>query len=102
MRRAGDVEHDGVGRIEPDQRREAPAPFGRSGEQRGFRSRIGVGRVEPRMHGARIGQRHAGDEAEFQRQGIAGGEAQRALLQDERGERAGGRKTLSPFFTGRG
>ena len=46
--------------MQPDERRIAVAPVGDGFEELPVGERIGVDRLEPRMHGARVGQRHAG------------------------------------------
>ena len=59
MRAAGDIEHETVGRIEPDQRRITIAPIGDGEQQTLVGIGIGVHAAKTRIHGARIGKRHA-------------------------------------------
>ena len=78
MRAAGDVEHKTVRRIEPDQRRVAVAPIGDGFEQTPVGLRIGVRDRQARIHGARVGEPHAGLKAEPRRAVVQGGDALRA------------------------
>ena len=63
MRAAADVEQQAVGRIAGHQRRVAQAPVGDVFEQGGVGFGVFLDRLERRMHGARLRQRHAGREA---------------------------------------
>ena len=75
MRAAGDVEQQPVRRIEPDQRRIAVAPVGDRFEQREVGMRVRIRDRDPRMHRARVGERHADLEAERRRGVVHGGKA---------------------------
>ena len=59
MRAAGNVEHQPVGRLEPDQRCVAVAPVGDRFEQREVRMLVGIRDPDLRIHRACVGQRHA-------------------------------------------
>ena len=60
MRRAGDVEHGAIRRIERRKRREAAAPVGDSGQRRGLRRFVRRAANEAGQDGASIRQRQAG------------------------------------------
>ena len=98
MRAAGDVEHQPVRRIEPDQRRIAVAPVGDRFEQTPVGLRIGIRDRQARIHRARIGERHAGLEAEPRRGVVQGGDPQRALdrRDDDKGFSRRGRAARDP------
>ena len=106
MGAAGDVEHEAVGRIEADQRRVAVAPVGDGIEQAAVRRRLAGGDGKAGKHRARIGERHAGPQAEALRRIVHGDDPLRALdrLGDDerlirRGQAAGepiGRKPPQP------
>lgn len=85
MRRAGDVEHHAVRRIERGKRRKAPAPIGDRSKRRGFGNRIGRKATQAGEDSARIGNRHAGPHTAPRGGGIDGGENLRVLdLKDRR------------------
>ncbi len=75
---AGHVEHQAVV-IERDERRVALGPVGDRGKERGVGGRVLVDRVKRRDHGAGIGERLAGLEAEAHCCLIEGDEAERTL-----------------------
>jgi hypothetical protein len=79
MSAAGDVEHEAVRRIEADQRRVAVAPVGDDIEQPAVRRRIAGGDDKGGKHGAGIGERHAGPQAETLRRIVHGHDALGAL-----------------------
>ena len=79
MGAARDVEHQAVGRIEADQRRITVAPVGDAFKQAPVRLLVARRDGQRRIHGARIGERHADPQAEPVRRVIHGHDAQRAL-----------------------
>ena len=103
---AGDVEHKAVGRIEADQRRVAVAPVGDGVDETPVRFLVALGDRKRRIHGARIGERHAEPQAEALGRIVHGHDPLRALdrLDDDerlirRGQAAGepiGRKAPQP------
>ena len=60
MGAAGDVEKKPVGRVDRDQRRVAVAPVGQRLEQPAVGLRLGFDHIDRRMHGAGVGDAHAG------------------------------------------
>lgn len=76
MRDAGHVEHQSIGAVERDERREAGAGVGDPLEKLRLGRRIGLDRDERRMARPRIGERQADAEAE---PGGAGVDADQAL-----------------------
>ena len=75
MGAARDVEHQAVGRIEADQRRITVAPVGDAFEQAPVRLLVARRDGQRRIHGARIGERHADPQAEPLRRVIHGHDA---------------------------
>ena len=83
MGAAGDVEHQAV-MVERDERGVALGPVGDRGEERGVGGCILVDRVERGDHGAGVGERLAGLEAEAHRRLVEGDDAHGALdLRDD-------------------
>ena len=81
MGTAGDVEHEAVRCIEADQRRVTVAPVGDGVDEAPIRFLVGLGDRKRRIHGARVGERHAEPQAETLRGVVHGHDAQRALDQ---------------------
>ena len=79
MRTTGDIERKTVGRREPDQRGEAVAPVGDCVQQTLVRVRIGVFDGKRGIHGARVGECHAGLEPQARRGVVQRGDPQRRL-----------------------
>jgi hypothetical protein len=79
MRAAGNVEQQTIRRIEPNQRRRAVAPIGNAFEQPPIGLRIGIHDRQAWIHGAGIGERHAGFEPKPRRAIGHGGDAKRGL-----------------------
>ncbi len=79
MRRAGNVEHGAVRRIERRERRETAAPVGDIGERRGLRRFIGCAAVQAGEDGAGVGQRQAGFQPMPGGGAIYGGKSLRAF-----------------------
>ena len=72
MRAAADIEHEAVGRIAGDKRRIAQAPAGDFFQERDVGVGIFLDRLQRRVHGARLRQRHAGREAKPFRRRVDG------------------------------
>ena len=100
MRTTGDIERKTIGRREPDQRGEAVAPVGDCVQQTLVRVRIGVFDGKRGIHGARVGECHAGLEPQARRGVVERRDAQRRLDRSNNNERLisrRGRGTRDPI-----